>query len=146
MAAAASCEWNRVSSNETGARHASDSSPYTFVQLINYIGVYKIPSVSRHLHDVCVFVFVCVWERERPVVVRPLLSSKVRPHFKIHKSHRKNKYLVIGPEGTRNQDWLCWIELHRLLLVLSTTVPSPADSWPYFTVPRQLFVVLGRVG
>jgi hypothetical protein len=46
-------------------------------------------------------------EGEWPEVVR-LLSSKRRPHFKTHESLGKNNSTVLGPDGTRNQDWLCW--------------------------------------
>jgi hypothetical protein len=73
---------------------------------------------------VCVCVCVCVCggkdqlvsecplesppgEGECPVVVRPLPPPKRRPHFKTSKSLRKNKNMVMGPDGTRNQDLLC---------------------------------------
>jgi hypothetical protein len=45
-------------------------------------------------------------EGEWPVVMRPLLSSKRRPHFKTHKSLGKNKNMVMGPDGARNHDCL----------------------------------------
>jgi hypothetical protein len=47
-------------------------------------------------------------EGEWPVVVRSLLSSNMRPHFKIRKSLGKNKNMVMGPDVIRNWDWLCW--------------------------------------
>jgi hypothetical protein len=43
-------------------------------------------------------------EGEGPIVVRPLLSLKRRPHFKIRKSLGKNEYSVMGPDANRNQD------------------------------------------
>jgi hypothetical protein len=49
-------------------------------------------------------------EGEWPVVARPLLSSKRRPHFKTRRRNGKNKNMVTGPSGTRNEDWLCWWE------------------------------------
>jgi hypothetical protein len=47
-------------------------------------------------------------EGEWPVVVRALLSPNRRPHFKTRKSLWKNKNMVMGLNGTRNRDWLCW--------------------------------------
>jgi hypothetical protein len=43
-------------------------------------------------------------EGQWPVVVRPLLSSKRRPHFKIRKVWKEQKC----GHGARNQEWLCW--------------------------------------
>jgi hypothetical protein len=166
MAVAASCKWNGVSSNETGTRHASDLSPYTFISFINDIVVYKTPSLSLRLcdEDVCVCGggdrkgSVSEWPLESPpvewpVVVRPVLSSKVRPHFKIRKIHGKNKYLVVGPRGTRNQDWLCWIGSGRVNCCWSSPVQwslvlSPAGLMTIFycltATPRH--AGSGRVG
>jgi hypothetical protein len=45
---------------------------------------------------------------EWPVVVRPHRSSKRRPHLKKTQKSGKNKNMVIGHDGTRNQDCLCW--------------------------------------
>jgi hypothetical protein len=47
-------------------------------------------------------------EGQWPVVVRSLVSPKGRPHFEMRKSLRKNKNIVMGPDGTWKQDWLCW--------------------------------------
>jgi hypothetical protein len=69
---------------------------------------------------VCVCVCVCVCggkgqlvsagsrEGEGPVVIRPLLSLKKRPHFKTFKSLGRNKNITMGTDATRNQDFLCW--------------------------------------
>jgi hypothetical protein len=43
-----------------------------------------------------------------PVVLRPFLTSKKRPHLKRSKILGNNKNIVMGPDGTRHQDWLCW--------------------------------------
>jgi hypothetical protein len=66
----------------------------------------------------CVCVCVCVGEGqfvsecllespseqgEWPVVVRPLLSLKRRPHFKTCKSFGKYKNMVVGPNGTETK-------------------------------------------
>jgi hypothetical protein len=37
-----------------------------------------------------------------------LISLERRPHFKTCRSLGKNKIIVMGPNGTRNQDLLCW--------------------------------------
>jgi hypothetical protein len=42
-------------------------------------------------------------ERELPVVIRPLLSSKMRPHFKTYESLGK-KNRVMGLDRTSNQN------------------------------------------
>jgi hypothetical protein len=72
---------------------------------------------------VCACVRACVWRRrqvsewvparvtpskgEWPIVVRPLLSLKMRPHSKIRKNLEK-KNLVMDPDCTRNKELLCW--------------------------------------
>jgi hypothetical protein len=78
---------------------------------------------SRHLRVVCVCVCVCGGggrvpvsecplesspiERELPAVFRRF-SSKRSLHSKTRTSLGKNKNMIMVPEGTRNQDWLCW--------------------------------------
>jgi hypothetical protein len=47
-------------------------------------------------------------EREWPVVIRLLLSSKRMPGFKTSKSLGKNKNMDMGSDGTWNQHWMCW--------------------------------------
>jgi hypothetical protein len=75
----------------------------------------------------------------RPVLVRHLLSSKRRPHFKTPKSLRNNKNMGMGPYGTRNQDWLCWRGPATIYL------PRP-DSGSYRKVSDELgFVILGQL-
>jgi hypothetical protein len=47
-------------------------------------------------------------EGEWPLVFRYLLLSKMQPNFKTCTSLGNNKHMVMGPDGTRNQDWPCW--------------------------------------
>jgi hypothetical protein len=47
-------------------------------------------------------------EGDWPVVDSPFIFLKRRPNFEIHKSLGKNRNTVMGPDGTQNQDWLCW--------------------------------------
>jgi hypothetical protein len=42
-------------------------------------------------------------EGECPVAVRPLLSSKRGPNFKICRRLGKNKNMIMGPDGMRNK-------------------------------------------
>lgn len=99
-------------------------------------------------------------EREWPVVVRPLLLSKKRPHYKAHESlGERNKHMVMGPNGTWNQDslWsqgpaaIIWIgqssNLWKQTLVVSCNISdSHSDNYeeqcllrtPYWHVTQHL--------
>jgi hypothetical protein len=69
-------------------------------------------------------------------IVTPLLSSKRRPHIKTRKSLGTNTDIAMGPNGTRNRDWLCWREPPTIYLtdrlffhtIFIITINSPHRS------------------